>query len=334
MSSASKEASGTIVTAAFLAALVALGLSSLPGGEMVAGLAAIAAVAYSLSIWIAPDDVDAGGTTYDATVAVALVGLYVAGPAAAFAIWMVPELMHRCVFRRSPVLTWGLALNALSFAAAVIAGAVMLALVDEPAGAIAAAGAAMMVFNFTLSPLLYAIAFESRAERKQLLAQARSLLLIDAAVLVAGAAAALATERYGAIGLAVLAVAVALPEVRWARLLPRPLAEVGPDPLVAPRLRARSRDETYEHAAQILDALQVQLAAVVSAAAPPDRTTEHPADFEDDLAAALVALRRAVNGRALAGPYQDGAEAMIRLLERRVGPQLLRAAGEPRRSRR
>lgn len=303
MSSASKEASGAIVTAAFALTLAALGLSSLPGGELVAALAAIAAVAYSLSIWVAPDDVDAGGTTYDATVAVALVGLYVAGPVAAFAIWMVPELMHRCVFRRSPALTWGLGLNTLSFAAAVSAGVAMLALVNEPVGAVAAAGAAMMAVNFVFSPLLYAAVFESHAEREQLLAQARSLLLIDAAVLAAGTAAAIATERYGAIGLAVLAVAVALPEVRWARLLPRALAEVGADPLVSTRLRSGSRDESYEHAAQILDALQVQLAAIVKASAAPRSDTPSVAE----LRLAIVSLQRAAEGwpDRRAGGYLD-----------------------------
>jgi hypothetical protein len=195
--------------------------SNLDHPILLAALAAIAAVGYSVKIWLEPDDdASGGGTTFDATAVTAMVALWVGGPVPAIAVWLIPDLLHRFVFGRSGVLTRGLALNVLSFAAGSLAGGAILLALHDALG-VFLAGAVMVAINFALSPLLYALLFEGPEERRVLLRELVALTPVIGLMLVAGTATAVLTEHAGVLALVLLAVVVALPEIRWRQVAER-----------------------------------------------------------------------------------------------------------------
>lgn len=255
-----------------LASLAALmGFHPIADPAVLVALVGIAAVAYSLKIWLEADSgEDSGGITFDATVAIAVVALALLGESAAVLVWLVPDVIHRAVLRRAPLITPGLALNVASFALAALAGGALIGSLGGAVG-LALAAVAMLQINFLCSGVLYAFLFESPRERRLLWAQHVALTPISLVVLAVAVLTAELAAEYGLPALALLSVAVALPEVRWRAVAERLEAPAHP--------RTPSYEREYRATEVLLTALLDQLDAATQARSetqPPARGPGRP----------------------------------------------------------
>lgn len=248
---------------AFLALAPRLDLTD---SVLLAALAAIAGVAYSLKVWLQPDSEGSGGITFDAAVVVALVALYLAGPWAALVVWLVPDALHRLVHRRAPLVTRGLALNFASFALAALAGHVVVEAVSGFAGLVLA-GLAMVEVNFVIAGWLYSVLFEGKEERRLLVAEHGALTPVTIAMIALGAGTALLADHHGFAGFALLSVAVALPEIQWPSIAARL-------PVPPPQQDRAARVERDAAATHTLVAAVVSQLDAVAALATRDRAPE------------------------------------------------------------
>jgi len=158
-----------------------------------------------------------------ATIALALVALAVAGPGAALAVWLVPDLVERALLRRRALITPGLVANVNGYGVGALAGAAVFALADPStlggeAATLMAAGLSMWVANFLLTQLLYGVAFERVSARELTRLEVTVVGPQMLAVLALGVVAALLIEPLGLFALALLAVAVVLPQAALASL--------------------------------------------------------------------------------------------------------------------
>ena len=97
---------------------------------LLAALAAVSAIAYAAEARLKA----ANRVFFGANLIVALVALAVAGPVAAFLVWLVPDLSTRFVLGTEQRLSPGFVANVGSYALAVLAGAGLLALAGSPDG--------------------------------------------------------------------------------------------------------------------------------------------------------------------------------------------------------
>lgn len=218
--------------------------------ELVAALGGIAVVSF---IW---EGRLAGSANFlSAGIALALVALVIAGPAAALAVWLVPDLVERVVLRRRALITPGLVANVNGYGYAALAGAGVLALADPSslageAATLLLAGLSMWVANFVWTELAYGLAFENGSAqalvRYEFFGVRRQML----AMLGLGVAAALLVAPLGLFALAILSVAVVLPQAALASLtsprrvsrLERPVAAALYAAAIADVLQLRRRE--------------------------------------------------------------------------------------------
>ncbi len=160
---------------------------------------------------------------YDMGIALALIGVVLAGPLAGFAIALAPDLIHLARQRRA---FWnaGLAANVASWGAAALAGAGMLSIVS-PAGhatAVLAAGLAMLAVNYLIARLLLASLRDHRSIGALLRDEFVAMLGLELASIAIAAIAALLLPSVGVLALLGFAALVYAPQLTLERLARAP----------------------------------------------------------------------------------------------------------------
>jgi hypothetical protein len=186
---------------------------------LLAALAAIAATAVFVEVRL-----KRGGLAFfDASLVLALLALVIGGPLPALAVWVVPEVVHRVVLRRSPVLSPGLVATVTSFGFAVLAGGGVLALAAgqsmlHAAPAIFCAGLAMWAANFAIARLAFAPFFQDFRPAALIRAEFLDLAPTVLGMLVVAVATAALVPVLGVFALALLASVLLLPQLGFERL--------------------------------------------------------------------------------------------------------------------
>jgi hypothetical protein len=169
--------------------------------EWLFAMIAIAVVCEVSSVWLG------SGVHLNATIAVAVMALAIAGPIAAFAVLVLPDLVMLPVRRDERILRVGTLTNLAAYAWAALAGGGVLALADAHGTALAGmpalitAGLSLAVTNFVIGPGVYApleLGVPARAMADKLAGALPAVL----AMVLAGVAT---TALIPAVGLAALA---------------------------------------------------------------------------------------------------------------------------------
>jgi len=187
---------------------------------LLGALAGIAATAYFAEAGLKSESL----SFFGATLIAALVALAIAGPLAALAVWVVPDVIARFVLRREPRLSPGLVATVSSYAIACFAGAELLELAGSPSGAAVApalfsAGVAMWALNFCVGRLAVAPFYQGYRPaaliRDEFIAFGPAVL----AMLVVGVATALLVAPLGLGALAMLAAVILVPQLALERIV-------------------------------------------------------------------------------------------------------------------
>ena len=185
--------------------------------SLVAFLAAMAACDYFASRHLRLEFV------YDMGIALALIGLVLAGPLAAFAIAVLPDVIHLARRRRA---FWnaGLAANVASWGAAALAGAAVLGLARHAgyAPGLLAAGLTMLAVNYLVARLTLAAVRDRRPVMTLIREEFIAMLPLEIASMAFAAVAALLLPILGPLVLAGFALLVYMPQVTFDLLMRAP----------------------------------------------------------------------------------------------------------------
>jgi hypothetical protein len=186
---------------------------------LLASLAAVSAIAYGAEARLKA----ANRVFFGANLIVALVALAAIGPVAAFAIWLVPDLVTRFVLRTERRLSPGFAANVGSFALACLAGAGLIALAGSPGGthivpALYAAGIAMWAVNFCFARLTFAPYYQRYRPAALVRDEFAYLAPPVLGMLVVGVLTAVLVGSIGVLALAPLALVIVVPQAALERI--------------------------------------------------------------------------------------------------------------------
>lgn len=180
---------------------------------LLGALAAIAAIAFTAEVRLKP----AVASYFDASIAVALIALAVAGPLPALVIWLIPDLLSRVVLRQDPILSPGMLATWSGYALALLAGDAVLAVAD-PASLVAAApalftaGWVMTCVDFAVSGVLFAPFYQGYRLRPLIRSEFLDLAPAVMAVLAVAAGVTALIPAWGLYALMPLALAILVPE--------------------------------------------------------------------------------------------------------------------------
>lgn len=192
---------------------------------LLAGLAAIAVSMFAALVHL--DATPWGGIRFDASYAIVLVVLALAGPLPALAVWALPELLGRPFLRPIPLVSPGLIVTVSSFAVAVLAGHAVLELAGPgshlaTAPALFSAGIAVWAVNFAIAGPLYALAYERPLRLRALLRNDFvDLAPFVLAIIAVGVCTWVLVALLGVFALVPLAAVVLLPQAALAHLARR-----------------------------------------------------------------------------------------------------------------
>ena len=160
---------------------------------------------------------------YDMGIALALIGVAVAGPVAGFVIAVLPDVIHLARRRRA---FWnaGLAANIASWGAAALTGAAVLssAAAAGKAPAILAAALAMLVVNFVVARLLLASLRDRQRVSALIRSEFVSMLPLHLVGMTVAMTAALLIPLVGPLALLAFIALVFLPQLTLERLAHAP----------------------------------------------------------------------------------------------------------------
>jgi hypothetical protein len=182
-------------------------------------LALIAAVAFAAELRFK----SAIAAYFDASLALALIALAIAGPVAAFCVWVIPDLLSRFVLRQDPRVSPGMIATLSGFALAVLAGDAILRLAefDSPvtgAPALFTAGLVMAGVDFFVARVLFAPYYQGLRPLAVIRTEFLDVFPAVLAMLAFAVAVAALVPELGALALAPLALVILLPQLAFAAL--------------------------------------------------------------------------------------------------------------------
>jgi hypothetical protein len=182
-------------------------------------LALIAAVAFAAELRFK----SAIAAYFDASLALALIALAIAGPVAAFCVWVIPDLLSRFVLRQDPRVSPGMIATLSGFALAVLAGDAILRLAefDSPvtgAPALFTAGLVMAGVDFFVARVLFAPYYQGLRPLAVIRTEFLDVFPAVLAMLAFAVAVAALVPEIGALALAPLALVILLPQLAFAAL--------------------------------------------------------------------------------------------------------------------
>ena len=182
-------------------------------------LALIAAVAFAAELRFK----SAVAGYFDASLVLALIALAIAGPVAAFCVWVIPDLLSRFVLRQDPRLSPGMVATVSGYALAVFAGDAVLQLAefDSPvagAPALFTAGLVMWGLDFVIARLLFAPFYQRLRPRAVVREEFFDLTPAVMSMLALGVGITVLVPELGVFALAPLALVILLPQLAFAAL--------------------------------------------------------------------------------------------------------------------
>jgi HD domain len=186
---------------------------------VLAALALIAVVAFAAELRFK----SAIAAYFDASLALALIALAIAGPVAAFCVWVVPDLLSRFVLRQDPRLSPGMVATVSGFALAVLGGDAVLRLAefDSPvtgAPALFTAGLVMAGIDFFVARGLFAPYYQGLRVLRVIRTEFLDVFPAVLAMLAFAVAVAALVPEIGVFALAPLALVILLPQLAFAAL--------------------------------------------------------------------------------------------------------------------
>jgi hypothetical protein len=182
-------------------------------------LAVIAAVAFAAELRFK----SAIAAYFDASLGLALIALAIAGPTAAFCVWVIPDLISRFIVRQDPRLSPGMVATVSGYALAVFAGDAVLRLAefDSPvagAPALFTAGLVMASVDFFVARAMFAPFYQRLRPFAVIRTEFLDVVPAVMAMLALGVGVAAVVPELGPLALAPLALAILLPQLAYAAL--------------------------------------------------------------------------------------------------------------------